>query len=399
MRLSKKQRNILYPPIIKEFLADDIVTLTDLAKKHNVSYSSLCAYARQHNVNLKKTKRRHRYNDDIINTVIQNYIDDNSISVIKLSKKYGIAQPTIVRWLKEKGIEQRVAIPKWRIEKLEKAAKLYVSSSLNIVETAKEIGISKNQFAKYLKKHGLLKKNMVYQKNISFNKSYFHNIDIEEKAYWFGFIYADGCVRYDENTNSGQLTIEIQESDIDVLNKLNECLCSNLYIKKRQRIQDSGYVSNLCSLTFSSVEMYKDLIMYGCIPNKTYDGYIKKNLFSDNIELKIAFLRGYLDGDGYISKNKKSVSSLSYVIDNYKVMNYVLKAIISVSGIVPTVRYEYDELGHGAYRLRITNRKDFFAFLDVLYKNPTIYMKRKYDRYLEYKTSRPKTNSQESSDD
>lgn len=145
--------------------------------------------------------------------------------------------------------------------------------------------------------------------------------------------------------------------------------------------------------------MCKDLIMYGCIPNKTYDGYIKKNLFSDNIELKIAFLRGYLDGDGYISKNKKSVSSLSYVIHNYKVMNYVLKAIISVSGIVPTVRYEYDELGHGAYRLRITNRKDFFAFLDVLYKNPTIYMKRKYDRYLEYKTSRPKTNSQESSDD
>jgi hypothetical protein len=28
MRLSKKQRDILYPPIIKEFLADDIVTLT-----------------------------------------------------------------------------------------------------------------------------------------------------------------------------------------------------------------------------------------------------------------------------------------------------------------------------------------------------------------------------------
>lgn len=397
MRLSKEQKEKIYTPIIEEFLNDDIVTLQDLANKYDVSYTSLCAYARQKGVKTRKAKRAFRHDDVFVQKVVDEYVHDETASAKSLAKKYGICYPTVTRWLKRANVKLRYPVEKGRKEKLEKATELYVSTDMNICEAAKEVNIGKNKLREYIKSQSKLKKTFEIQCDISFNKDYFHELDTEEKAYWFGFIYADGCVRYDPDNNSGRMTIEIAEDDIDMLEKFNECLQSNVQIKKRQRVQESGYISKMCFVTLSSEKLCKDLMRYGCVPNKTYDGKIPKNLFADDKELMIAFLRGYLDGDGFVSDYRNSTSSMSYVIHNYRVMNFILKAIINVSGVIPSVRYEFDDKG-GAYRLRITNRKDFLQFLDILYEHPSIYMERKYNRYLMHVTSRPEMSSQKSLD-
>ena len=46
--------------------------------------------------------------------------------------------------------------------------------------------------------------------------NYFEVIDTEEKAYWLGFIYADGCI---SNDNKQQLIIELCKQDKIVLEK------------------------------------------------------------------------------------------------------------------------------------------------------------------------------------
>ena len=45
------------------------------------------------------------------------------------------------------------------------------------------------------------------------NKEYFKNIDTEEKAYWLGFIAADGCV-YKMSKNAHRLQINLSYKDI-----------------------------------------------------------------------------------------------------------------------------------------------------------------------------------------
>lgn len=49
--------------------------------------------------------------------------------------------------------------------------------------------------------------NMGLTKNREYNKSFFKNIDSANKAYWLGFIYADG------NIANNSLNIEIDYSD------------------------------------------------------------------------------------------------------------------------------------------------------------------------------------------
>lgn len=380
MRLTKEQRKQLYPSILKEFLSDSKITLMDLSKKHNVSYSSLYKFASENNIKIERRSERHLRGDEkVIKAVIEEYASDKTITANYLSEKYSISVPTITRWLKRNGIKPRRA-KKIDDESFKKAAELYKEKH-NIIQVSKEIGIGKHSLSKYFKDNNLLSKKVVVQNNICYNEDFFAQLNTEEKAYWFGFIYADGCIRYKPEENSGQLTIEISKNDVNMLKKFKDSIESNINIKYRQRKLKSGNISDTCSITISSVKMCKDLIKFGCVPNKTYNGQIKKELFSKNVSFKIAFLRGYLDGDGYISKDK-NVYSLSYVIHNYKVMNFVLRSIIEVSNVIPTIRYETNDNFQGAYRLRITNKVDFFKFLDVIYKDPSIYMERKYKKYL-----------------
>ena len=59
------------------------------------------------------------------------------------------------------------------------------------------------------------------------NYDYFKNIDTEEKAYWLGFIYADGYITINEKTNSGYVGIELQASDVNHLKKFNKSISGN----------------------------------------------------------------------------------------------------------------------------------------------------------------------------
>ena len=103
----------------------------------------------------------------LINLAIEEYINTSIYerSIQKLSDKYGLNRKTIVKYLNEREIE--------------------------ITNT-----------------HG----------KIPFNENVFDTIDTEEKAYWLGFLYADGCVSSSDNE------IEISLKDKEHLEKFQKAI-------------------------------------------------------------------------------------------------------------------------------------------------------------------------------
>ena len=94
------------------------------------------------------------------------------------------------------------------IEKYEQGKELYITQELSLTQIAKILKIHRGRFAEYLKKQGNI---IVNKQNENERFSHiFETINSEEKAYWLGFLYADGYVG--SNTNHIELALQIDDA-------------------------------------------------------------------------------------------------------------------------------------------------------------------------------------------
>lgn len=376
-----------YDKYIVEYLNTNI-TVKDLAKKYNLSY-----YGLRRQISIRGIKRIFNYGKEIEyarsikDKLIKDYIPGKT-SLKSLAEKYNINDyKTVSIVLKENKIEVIKAKYTISLTILKKASEYYLNNEISIINCAKKYNIGKNTLSEYFKKNNITKNKKNFQKDISFNKTFFDNIDSEEKAYWLGFIMADGWTRLDKNNKPSQMSIEINKKDIEILQNFKKSINSSHNIKERKRIQKTGYISEVCSITISCQHMTRKLIEYGVIPNKTYYGFINESIFNNNEELIFHYLRGYSDGDGTIDK-KEHTYVFKLVIKSKFILNTIEKWIKKYCKIKPKIKLESDKRG-STYRLSISNKKDYFIFLDKIYNNSTIYLERKYKNYLDHKNCRP----------
>lgn len=366
-----------YNKYIAEYLSSNI-TVKDLAEKHNLSASALRGQIRKRGI-----KRMHNqgkeieYARSIKDKLIKDYIPGET-SIRSLAEKYNVnCYHTVSKVLKENGIKtiKPKLVPRSTIIE---AAKYYSENEISIINCAKKFKIGKNTLYDYLKENNLIKNDKNYQKDITYDKNFFDSIDNEEKAYWLGFIMADGYTKLGKNNNPAQMTIEIGKKDIEILNAFKKSIKSNHIIRERSRKTCTGKISEICSITISSQHLTSKLISYGVIPNKTYIGFINEEIFSDNEELIFHYLRGYSDGDGTINKRKGNYV-FKLVIKSKSILDTISNWIKKYCNIDPKITIWKD-----AYRLSVQNKKDYFIFLEKLYKNANIYLDRKYQNYLSH---------------
>lgn len=203
---------------------------------------------------------------------------------------------------------------------------------------------------------------------------YFHVIDTEEKAYWLGFLYADGCV-FISNHHSYSLILELSSVDKEHIQKFKTAIASDTLIKETQR--DNRHISRLC---IGNKELVCDLISHGCVPKKTlildFPTIISQNLIRH-------FIRGYFDGDGCLSvksyyhkQRKKDYLSYSW---------FILGTRDLLSGMINYLPIKLDIVSVGKIcRIRTQSLNNIKIILDYLYKDATIYLQRKYDKYIDY---------------
>lgn len=198
-----------------------------------------------------------------------------------------------------------------------------------------------------------------------FNFNIFSNIDTEEKAYWLGFLYADGSVAVE--TNNIELCLQL--SDAKHIEKYRD------FLSAKQKIGKDSY---RCRISTGHKNFKRDLIKWGCTPRKSLTvtlPNIDKNLMKH-------FVRGVFDGDGCISRScKDCLFNVAAICSGSTVFINQLKEII------------YKECGanaHGPYRNSkgsntfniFFSNGSFKKFIDWIYFDSSIYLDRKYQRYL-----------------
>lgn len=213
------------------------------------------------------------------------------------------------------------------------------------------------------------------------NYHFFDIINTEEKAYWLGFLMADGWIGKRKNINSGIVGVEIQYNDIEHLRKFNKALQGNYHITERWRTSDfikAGRSHSCCLRIFSNI-MYDALIQYGFTHNKSFEAQIPNLPFN----LQRHFLRGFFDGNGCFGLSKTrlwvSFSTASLTMKNDLIM--LLKQFdIQIGNYSETT-----ENNVIVYRPEVTNMNHKLKLLSIMYDDCTIYLNRKYKKYLKAK--------------
>lgn len=129
------------------------------------------------------------------------------------------------------------------------------------------------------------------------DQEFFKIIDTPEKAYWLGFLLADGWVSF-RNDTPKEVGLAVKASDIKVLEdfKLATGSSHNIVTKVNKNSLSTSKLSTLCTLRITSQTFCKYAVEAGILPKKS------RNLILPESALKFpdAFCRGFFDGDGSI---------------------------------------------------------------------------------------------------
>ena len=262
----------------------------------------------------------------------------------------------------------------WSKEEIDYILQNYENMSWQ--EIAKELNRTPNSVQMKVKRLGL-KKYPYYC-----DKDFFHNIDTEEKAYWLGFIVADGWVAYGKD-NSGELGIELKLSDIEHLKKFNKSINGNYKINIRERkspFKEDATIK-MCGIRIYSIQIVNDLCNFGVIPHKTHQ--IKLADLNEN--LMPHFIRGYFDGDGsiYIRHKKQRQIGMKFT-SGCKSFIEDLRQYLFNQGINSYIMYQESYCD-----LIIGGMANVDRLLDYMYTDATVYLDRKLQKairlYKEFK--------------
>jgi len=253
-------------------------------------------------------------------------------------------------------------------------------SNSNII---KKYNISQGCLTNIIKRNG--REHLISNKRYEVDQNYFENIDDQDKAYWLGFLYADGYVRM-KYGRSGHLKIRLKNTEIDHLKLFNKCLKSNYPIKNdilsKVKVDGREHISLCCDLHIYNTKLVKDLFKWGCVNKKSM--IIEFPTFL-NDELMRHFIRGYFDGDGCFSYQKKNqcISFVSGSLNFIKDLDYYLKK--NILKVENNINFEEKRF----YTLNYTTQSFFIEFYKFIYENANLCLKRKknkFDNYIKEKS-------------
>lgn len=204
------------------------------------------------------------------------------------------------------------------------------------------------------------------------NESFFTVIDSEAKAYWLGFIAADGNVHRDT------LSIGLAPVDNVHLHAFVVALSGTQQVTTRQKVD--GF--SVATLKLNSVAMVRSLAQYGVVPRKslTFDwpAAVPDHLIRH-------FLRGYIDGDGSWHWKPSRVGRPTWTISLVGTDAFLCAAM---AALVRSCDLRPVEIRPASKECRVMRfsyggNRQVSRIAHWLYDDATVFLSRKYVRAME----------------
>lgn len=269
-------------------------------------------------------------------------------------------------------IERKTSNPRsqivWKDGQKELIADLYINQKLGYRAIGKLFGekIHYNTIKRIVETYGGKTRSIRESRcQEGLNKDAFKFIDTEEKAYWLGFLSADGCI------HNGHINITLQERDKAHLEKFKNFLNFNGKITEERQGNKRYYRISVGNRT-----LYEDLISLGCTEKKSLTITPCDKV---PVEFIYDYIRGYWDGDGGISYSAKNNRWQAYCTSTKEMLSFFIEKMqINTKPFL-----EHRCLN--TYRIHFNGRINVYNKMSLLYDKATIYLDRKKELYLQLK--------------
>lgn len=248
----------------------------------------------------------------------------------------------------------------------------------SVPELALDYNVSKNCLYKRIANNKWEKTKR--KTKFSCNETYFDIIDTEHKAYWLGFLYADGYILSQCSPGEQQsFGFSINIKDVEMFEKFKQDLNSNHPVNIYTSASGFDNGGKCGRILITSQHMVDCLKSYGMVEHKT------TVLKMPNLpqELIPHFIRGYSDGDGSIVISHLKSGQIKYLWDITSTKE-ICEAFLTYFNKNKLKLYQrYPERNVNNYTMRFSGNQQVPELLSIIYKDATIYLERKYKKYAE----------------
>lgn len=196
------------------------------------------------------------------------------------------------------------------------------------------------------------------------NEHFFEKWD-KNMSYVLGYWFADGGMYHNPQKNN--YAMSFTSKDKEHLVKILDLMDSDYPLRDKK---DGSF-----AIQIGSKIMYRSLLELNGTDRKSLTAN-PPQLLNEHV---YAFIRGYMDGDGWVS--------IKYSRNNYPTLGFIgtkemMDMFISYLGSPNLYRQKYPERKTNTFIIHYYGEKAI-NILNILYENAFVFMQRKYDKYKE----------------
>lgn len=195
------------------------------------------------------------------------------------------------------------------------------------------------------------------------NESYFDTIG-PNQAYILGLLFADGCNSLARNS----ILLDLQARDKPILERISVELKTDrplMFIARTQPQHSDKYRLTICSKKITN-----QLASLGMVPAKslvlTYPTWLPDALHKE-------FMRGYVDGDGYIGSSNLDIVGTEQFCTRFAA---IVREKLGVRGYLQKAK---PKTSINTFRFRLCGRLQARKVCEWLYSGAELYIPRKYE--------------------